>query len=120
MPITDRYSQKFTVSDCWPAVGLFAACLVGLAIMTTAPQNAAGAYAVVAPPWSSAAKTITIIDAAGGNIIGIGGFSNIVVAQSADPLFLDALREAGAWLVLSAAGADLCSGSQTRLTEDPL
>ena len=121
MPITDRtdkYSQKFTVSECWPAVGLLAACLVGLAIMTTSPQNASNAYAIVTPPWSDVATTIAIIDSAGGNLVGTGGFSNIVVAQSGNPLFLDALHEAGAWLVLSATGADLCSNSQTLSTGD--
>lgn len=112
MPITHKNSQIFTFSECWPALALLAACLVGLAIMTIAPRNAESAYAVVAPPWSDNASTIAIIGAAGGSIVGAGGFSNVIVARSEDPLFLDALRDAGAWLVLSSTGADLCSGGQ--------
>ena len=109
MPITDKNSQKFTVSECWPAIGLLAAFLAGIAIMTVTPGNAESAYAVITPPWSNAARTIAIIDAAGGSIVGTGGFADVIVARPANPAFLDALRNAGAWLVLSSASADLCS-----------
>lgn len=119
MPITHSPTQKFTASECWPALGLLAACLAGLAIMTIAPSRAENAYAVVAPPWTSNARTIAIIDAAGGTLVGAGGFSNVLVARSDNPLFLDALRHAGAWLVLPSAGADLCSGIRPPSTGRP-
>lgn len=97
-----------------PAVLLL--LLSTLAIGTTMLAAGAGSehVAVVAPPWYGPAQTLELVGRAGGRIVDMGRFGNMVVAVVEDgaarQAFLDALHREGAWLTLDAGSLKGCVG----------
>ena len=59
-----------------------------------------GPVAVIAPPGATVKQAATLVVNAGGNLVGVGGLPNVIVAQSSDPDFIDQLYANGAWLVV--------------------
>jgi hypothetical protein len=83
-----------------PATALLVFGALGISAATLSPSSARGQYAVMAPPWYDLAQTVALVAAAGGDLVDLGGLTNIVVVHSSEPGFVRALYRAGAWLVL--------------------
>ena len=97
-----------------PAVAMALLPLLGLGAVQ-ALANAPGApVAVIFPPRLSADEALLRVAAAGGEIIGPGGFAFVVLARADDPDFAAAAYHQGAWLVTSALGAGGCAGRPRR------
>lgn len=67
-----------------------------LALFSAAP-DADGPVLVIAPPWVDLTK---VVEAAGGNIIGLRAAPMGVLAVSADDSFQQGLKSQGVWAVL--------------------
>jgi hypothetical protein len=91
-----------------PAALLLLAGLCALVAASLSGAGGPGTYAVVAPPGSRLGDAIAIIRAADGRLVQPGRFANIAIARSARPDFAQALRRAGAWAVIDAAGQGGC------------
>jgi hypothetical protein len=99
--ITIRSPQTLRGVAAWlPAAALLAVSAVAILLAGFIPTGAGGQYAVVAPPWFDLGRTMQLANAAGGDIVDIGGFANVVIIHSGDPKIVGALYAAGAWLVL--------------------
>jgi len=107
----DRNAARgFRWRDLVPAACLLLIGLIGLAAMTFAPTGKDGQYAVIAPPWYDLRQTISLIQAADGDVADMGGPANIVIAHSEKPGFVRALYGAGAWLVIDPMRLRGCVG----------
>jgi hypothetical protein len=89
-----------------PAIGF--AIISGLLVLYSfmAPP-AQGEMAIVFPPMTDELTAWSLVQQAGGSIVGPTRLSNIVVAYSPDPQFQQRLRDLGAWFFLAASG--LCA-----------
>ena len=91
-----------------PALVLMAFSLVCVAAMTMAPRPGEP-VAVVFPPWVSAHSALQTTAAASAmDIWGQGGWKNVVIASSDDPLFAQKVISLGALIVLRAPGKGGC------------
>lgn len=107
----DDAKEAAGVRALLPAIGLLALGLAGLLVATVWPDRADSRYMLVAPPWFDSAQTMALAVAADGRIVRVAGLPNLLIVQSDDPAFPAALRQAGAWLVLSGLGVRGCAGS---------
>ena len=64
------------------------------------PEDMGEGVAVVFAPWTDEATAMSRVGAAGGAVIRAGGADFISVAIPQSPDFADAIRAAGAWLLL--------------------
>ena len=99
--------------DFIPAVALLIIGISGIAIATLQPSRKGGEYAVVAPPWYGLGQTISLIRAADGRVADTVGPTNIIIAYSDNPAFVEALYRAGAWLVIDPIQSRGCVGVQS-------
>lgn len=90
------------------ALALFSASSIFAVTLASPPQG--GQMAVIAPPWFDLGETAAIVVNAGGRMVEVGGFGNVLVAYSEDPGFSAALYRAGAWLVVDPARLRGCLG----------
>lgn len=97
-PAADREDGR--LRDLVPAAGMLVAGLLALLVAFLFSAEDRGQYVVVASPWATPGETVRKITAAGGGLMDMGGFSNIVLAASTDPDFAPAMRADGAWLVI--------------------
>ena len=99
--MTSRLPHPRRRAPAWlPAAALLAISAVAILLAGFGPTGAGGQYAVVAPPWFDLGRTVQLANAAGGEIVDVGGLSNVVIIHSGDPKIVSALYAAGAWLVL--------------------
>jgi hypothetical protein len=99
----------------WPATLLLVVGLGGLAAATLAPTGKGDQYAVIAPPWSSLARTFAVIRGAQGEVVQISPptiTGTIVIAHARRPDFVAAAYRAGAWLVIDPMRLRGCIGFQ--------
>ncbi len=100
--------MRSTISVAAIAVGLGVVAL-GPALLTVASAAAPGhdgPVLVIVAPWRSGAS---IVEAAGGQPLGISEAPMGVLARFADPDFIARLSDAGAWAVLDGrALAEIC------------
>lgn len=82
-----------------PAALLLLAGLSGLLIATLFSDGVEGQFVVISPPWQPVTEVVARAD---GMLLAGGGFSNVMVAASERPGFVDDLRAGGAWLVFPA------------------
>jgi hypothetical protein len=100
--------------DLAPAAALMIVSTFGICAATVWPTGDKDQYAVVAPPSYDLARTIGLVDAAGGDILEVGGSTNVIIAHSADKHFVAALYRAGAWLVIDPLHLRGCLGFPQR------
>jgi hypothetical protein len=94
-----------------PAILLSVASTVAMLAIVLTPDPSTSSFAVITPPWFDSARTMGLIESAGGSIVDMGGMPNIIVAHSNDPGFVKSLYRAGAWLVVNPLGAGGCAGA---------
>lgn len=97
--------------DLVPATALLVIGLTALLIACLFRAEDRGQYMLVFAPWSEPATNIRRISAAGGGLMGVGAFSNVIVAASSAPDFTSSIRKAGAWLAIPAPGLAGCFAS---------
>ncbi|MET0238257.1 MAG: hypothetical protein ABW184_00015 [Sphingobium sp.] len=105
---------RAVLRDFLPAILMLTVGLAGLAVANMWPGAGSRQYLVIAAPGSSFGQTVNIVRASDGGIVESGRFSNIVIASSVRPDFVDALRRAGAWLVLAAPSLKGCGSALTK------
>jgi hypothetical protein len=88
------------------ALAVFATLAVAVA-QADAPRAANG-FAVIFPPWWSAAQALNAA-ASAGDITGVGALPFILVVRSDAPRLKARLRQAGALLLLDPRAAGTCS-----------
>lgn len=93
-----------------PAVVLMIVSSVGVSAATLWPSGERDQYAVVAPPSYNMGRTVQLVHAAGGDIVEVGGLTNVLIVHSADRNFVAALYQAGAWLVIDPLQLRGCLG----------
>ncbi len=76
----------------------------GLLVASLAGAGSGEGYLVVTPPGWTMAQTTSVVRASGGRLVRPGGFSNVVIAASADPQFDHSLKAAGALLARRVPG----------------
>jgi len=103
-------SIKLHWRDFIPAAVLMIVVTAAIAAATLWPSGDRGQYAVVAPPSYDLGRTITMVQAAGGSIVYVGGLKNVVILHSADKNVVAALYHAGAWLVIDPHLLRGCAG----------
>lgn len=64
--------------------------------------------AAIFPPWMDANEAIARVARAGGAIVRVGLFHNILVAHGDDPTFADRIGKAGAWLIVDPVALGGC------------
>ena len=105
-----------SISGPRPGVGAARVAVCGLAVLATlavavaqadAPRAANG-FAVIFPPWWSAAQALNAA-ASAGDIIGVGALPFILVLHSDTPGLKARLMQAGALLLLDSRAAGACS-----------
>jgi hypothetical protein len=96
--------------DFLPASALLFAGSISIAVAMLSPSPSLRQYAVIAPPWYDSAQTVRLVAAAGGNFVDLGGLGNIIIAHSEKPEFVQALYNAGAWLVVNPGSLRGCWG----------
>lgn len=74
--------------------------VVGALAVGLTPQAGQTQLAVIAAPWRGLNEMVSLVAAADGTIVDVGGASNVIIASSDSPAFITALYRAGAWLVL--------------------
>jgi hypothetical protein len=89
---------------------------LGISAATLSPSSARGQYAVMAPPWYDLAQTVGLVAGADGDLVDLGGLTNIVIVHSAKPGFVRALYRAGAWLVIDPGLLRGCLGLDRKPT----
>jgi hypothetical protein len=100
-PMSVRFLRTRRGGAAWlPAAALLVVSAVAILLAGFGPTGAGGQYALVAPPWFDLGRTMQLADAAGGEIVDVGGLTNVVIVHSGDPQAVRALYAAGAWLVL--------------------
>ncbi|MPT46979.1 MAG: hypothetical protein E2598_00980 [Sphingobium sp.] len=109
----DYTIDKPTMRDVLPALFLLMIGIFGLAAATLFSVPTGPQYVVITAPGSSLAETISVIAHAQGGIVSTGRYSNIVVAASDRPDFVQSLRRAGAWLVVNPTQISGCYGKQS-------
>ena len=91
-----------------PAIALACFGLLWVSALTLSPRMGEP-IAAIYPPWiSSASAFAATVSADTDEIRGIGGWGNVIVAQSSDPAFIERLRHSGALLVLRASSVAGC------------
>lgn len=100
--------SSFRVRDLVPAACLLAVGLMALLLASIRSDAAPGKFVVVAPPGWSLGRTVALVRAGDGRLLGTGNFANVVFAASSDSSFAARLRAAGAWLVEPAPLAPGC------------
>lgn len=103
--------------DAAPALILLAVGLFALLVASIMPSGSNNRYTVVAPPWYNSGRTVSLIQAANGQIADLGGRDHVIVAYSKDPSFVRELYQAGAWLVIEPIGRAGCAGLKTASIE---
>ncbi|WP_395337372.1 hypothetical protein WBP06_22585 [Novosphingobium sp. BL-8H] len=101
--------------DLLPAALMLILLVGGLLAASLGLGGGAGqgeGYLVIAPPGWTLARTTGLVRAAGGRLVRPGGFSNTVIAASADPHFGQALENAGALFVRRVSGPLGCASPQ--------
>jgi hypothetical protein len=99
--MTIRSPRSMRGAAAWlPAAALLVVSVAAIVLAGFGPTGAGGQYAVVAPPWFDLAHTMQLANAAGGDVVDVGGLANVVIIHSGDPKIVGALYAAGAWLVL--------------------
>jgi hypothetical protein len=93
-----------------PASVLLIASLGGVLVAALSPSGDRGQYAVVAPPWYNLTQAVGLVSSAGGDVVELGGFANVVIAHSENPQFVRALYRAGAWMVIDPLELKGCLG----------
>jgi hypothetical protein len=93
-----------------PALALLIVSAIAIVAAGFSPTGAGGQYALIAPPWFDQGQTMQLAGAAGGDVVDIGGFSNVMIVHAKDPNIVRALYAAGAWLVLDPARLRGCLG----------
>ncbi len=89
------------IRNALPALLLLAVGLSGLVIASLWPSSDSRQYIVVTTPGSTLAQSFSVVAMAGGGVIEVGRFPNIIIAASTRSDFPQSLRKAGAWLILS-------------------
>ena len=96
--------------DFGPAIAFLVVSAVGIFAAALSPTGDGGQYLVVAPFGYGLGQMVELVDAAGGDIVGLGGLTNIVIVRSEHPRFVRALYRAGAWLVIDPMRLPGCLG----------
>ena len=109
-------TETVTWRDFSAAFWLLAISVIGsfLLMMLSTPKT--GFAAVVAPPGSSFAETVSMIAAADGQIVRTGGFDNVIIAQFDQENYVIKLKNAGVWFVTDPLALGGCSGPSTQQT----
>lgn len=100
--------SEWRMLDMLPAVALF---LIGLAVLVYAmlfPRGENGQFAVLMQPWANISQVATLLGKADAQILSFNERMNVMVVYSARPDAIDALYEAGAWLVFEPAQLSSC------------
>ncbi len=74
------------------------------------PQPGQTRFLVLVPPEKGLLDAVEMIGVAGGSVLATGAISNLLVAHSEEPGFVEGLYRAGAWLVLDGAAPEGCFG----------
>lgn len=98
--------------DLMPALIMLGLLVCALVMITFAMADKGKGYLVVAPPGWTLAQTVGLVRASGGRLVRPGGFSNVVIAASANPDFGKALETSGALFVRHVPGPLGCDGAQ--------
>lgn len=105
--------ERFRMRALLPVLALLVFSVVGTAAAALAPRTSYGSFAVISPPWYTAAQTVALVSAAGGTLVRSSDWSNVIISDSSDPQFVSELYRAGAWLVLDPNGIQSCLNFQT-------
>ncbi|WP_395397254.1 hypothetical protein WBP07_31760 [Novosphingobium sp. BL-8A] len=95
--------------DLFPAFLMLGALMVGLLVASLGGAAQGQGYLVVAPPGWTLGRTADLVRASGGRLVRPGGFSNVVIAASADPHFSQSLKGSGALLARRVPGPLGCT-----------
>lgn len=100
--ITAAPEPPMRLRDLAPAAVFGAAGLVALIIATLLGAGNSGQMLVFGPPALDRDRVTGIVWQAGGTVIDFGGLPNVAIATAMTerPDFAEALKAAGAWLVL--------------------
>lgn len=96
--------------DLAPAAILLLVSLAAAGVIGLAPRRGQQQVTVIAPPWFALAQTADVVGRAGGALVDVGQFSNIIIAHSTDPGFVSALYRQGAMLVIDSSVLRGCLG----------
>ena len=102
LPDSENRAQQVSGFKAYvPALLLLIAGLVALIVATYTSGPANGQYIVIGAPNVSQGRVVNIVLAADGRVSQQGRFQNIIIADSERADFPDALRKAGAWIVVA-------------------
>ena len=104
----DADREVVTFRDFIPATVLLCASAFGLFAASFIPSAERGAYAVMAPLSYNLAQTAELVARAGGDIVDIGGLTNVLIVHSSNPDFAKTAYRAGALLVIGRADLGGC------------
>ncbi|HWT62276.1 MAG TPA: hypothetical protein VN150_06780 [Ochrobactrum sp.] len=100
--------SKWRMLDMLPAIALFLIGLTALVYAMLSPRGENGQYAVLMKPWASVSQVATLLSKADAKILSFNERMNVVVVYSARRDSIDALYDAGAWLVFEPAQLSGC------------
>ncbi|TCQ78741.1 hypothetical protein EDF68_106143 [Ochrobactrum sp. BH3] len=107
--MTSHLAQsKWRMLDMLPAVALFVIGLTALIYAMLSPRGENGQFAVLMQPWANASQVATLLGKADAQILSFNDRMNVVVVYAARPDAIDALYDAGAWLVFEPAQLSGC------------
>lgn len=113
-PFRPDRRPRLRARDLLPALTMLVLLVAGLlaASFAGAGTGKGEGYLVIAPPGWTLGRTTGLVRASGGRLVRPGGFSNMVIAASADPQFAQALEGGGALFVRRVAGPLGCAAPQ--------
>jgi hypothetical protein len=100
--------------DLIPALALLVIGLVGFLLASFWPKGDGRQFLVFAAPSVTLGQTINLVQRAGGGLVQVSRFSNILVASSDRPGFAADLHKAGALIVVAVSVPTGCSSAVSR------
>ncbi|MBD7991412.1 hypothetical protein [Ochrobactrum quorumnocens] len=100
--------SKWRMLDMLPAIALFVIGLTALIYAMLSPSGENGQFAVLMQPWANVSQVATLLSKADVQILSFNERMNVVVVYAARPDAIDALYNAGAWLVFEPAQLSSC------------
>jgi hypothetical protein len=103
-------ADRRSASDFAPAIAFLVVSALGIFAAALSPTGDGGQYLVMVPFGYDLSQTVELVDAAGSDIVDLGGLTNVVIVHSENPRFVRALYRAGAWLVIDPMRPPGCLG----------
>lgn len=106
--VASHKSMQWKLKDLLPALAVLLIGLFALAYAMLLPQGDTGQFAVLSNPWSGASQAIELVNRADAQIISFNERTNVIIVYSERPDAVQALYDAGAWLVFEPNQLSTC------------